>query len=154
MAIHGVGMLLTLVTCHYLNGKSNRAQTFLRGVSIVILATRMIILVHLVEPLVWAAFFLWQDALPNASVSYYFSLVQYTTVGSAFKLPVRWRLPEGPLPIAGLMTFAWSTRVLLSLAQEFQSRQLTAIFRRREARRARLQSHWSGPADQNRPRRG
>jgi len=40
------------------------------------------------------------------------------------------------LPIAGLMMFAWSTGVLFTLAQEFQSRQLAAIHHRRAARRA------------------
>lgn len=140
MAIHGFGMLVTLVTCHFLKGDAGPAQSFVRGVSVLILASWMIVLVHLVELLVWAAFFLWQDAMPNASASYYFSLMQYTTVGSALYLPVRWRLLEGLLPIAGLMTFAWSTGVLFSLAQEFQSRQLTAILQRQEARRARQQS--------------
>jgi hypothetical protein len=96
----------------------------------------MIVLVPLVELLVWAAVFLWQDAMPSASESYYFALLQYTTVGSSFNLPLRWRLLDGLLPIAGLMTFAWSTGVLFSLAQEFQSRQLAVIHHRRAARHA------------------
>jgi hypothetical protein len=100
-----------------------------------ILASWMIVLVHLVHLLVWAAFFLWQDAMPNASTAYYFALMQYTTVGSSFNLPARWHLLDGMLPIAGLMTFAWSTGVLFRLASEFQSGQLAAIGERR-ARRA------------------
>jgi hypothetical protein len=44
------------------------------------------------------------------------------------------------IPIDGLMTFAWSTGVLFTLAQEFQSRQLASIRQQREARRARRQS--------------
>ena len=94
----------------------------------------MIVLVHLVELLVWAAFFLWQDAMPNASSSYYFALMHYTTVGSSFNLPLRWRLLDGMLPIAGLMTFAWSTGVLFTLAQEFQIAQLSYIDLRRAQR--------------------
>lgn len=147
MAIHGFGMLLTLFICHSLKRDTDRAQSFLRGVSVLILASWMIVLVHLVELLVWAAFFLWQEAMPNASVSYYFSLLQYTTVGSAYNLPFRWRLLEGLLPIAGLLTFAWSTGVLFTLAQEFQSRQLTAILERRQAHRARQQARRPEPVD-------
>ena len=134
MAVHGCGMLATLYSCHAL--KRNAQDSFLRGGAVLILASWMIVLVHLVELLIWAAFFLWQDAMPNPSTSYYFSLMQYTTVGSSYSLPPRWRLLDGMLPIAGLMTFAWSTGVLFSLAQEIQNAQLAAIHGRREARRA------------------
>ena len=58
----------------------------------------------------------------------------------SFNLPLRWRLLDGMIPIAGLMTFAWSTGVLFTLAQEFQSRQLASIHQQRAARRARRQS--------------
>lgn len=136
IAIHGCGMLLTLFTTHSLKQSAEAAHSFLRGVGVMILASWMIVLVHLVELLVWAAFFLWQDAIPSASTSYYFVLLQYTTVGSSVNLPARWRLLEGLLPIAGLMTFAWSTGVLFTLAQEFQSRQLAVIHHRRATRHA------------------
>ena len=137
MAIHGCGMLTTLFTSHALKERIGAAASFLRGGAVLIVASWMIVLVHLVELLVWAAFFLWQDAMPNASSSYYFALMQYTTVGSSFNLPLRWRLLDGMLPIAGLMTFAWSTGVLFTLAQEFQSAQLSVIHRR-QAERASL----------------
>lgn len=136
MAIHGCGMLATLFTSHVLEQRTKGSHSFVRGSGILIVASWMIVLVHLIEVLVWAAFFLWQDAMPNASTSYYFALMQYTTVGSSFNLPPRWRLLDGMLPIAGLMTFAWSTGVLFTLAQEFQRKQLSAIHGRREARRA------------------
>lgn len=134
MAIHGCGMLLTLLTAHSLKPPAEAAHSFFRGVGVLILASWMIVLVHLVELLVWAGFFVWQDAMPSASTSYYFALMQYTTVGSSFNLPLRWRLLDGMIPIAGLMTFAWSTGVLFTLAQEFQSRQLAVIHHRRAAR--------------------
>lgn len=101
-----------------------------------ILASWMIVPIHLAEPLVWALFLVWQDATPSASTSYYFALMQYTTVGSAWRLPMRWRLLDGLLPIAALMTFAWSTGVLFALAQEFQTAQLSVVHLRRQARRA------------------
>jgi hypothetical protein len=137
MAIHGCGMVATLFTCHLAKGEGKHPIPFFRGGVVLILASWMIVLIHLVELLVWAAFFLWQDALPNASSSYYFALMQYTTVGSSLNLPPRWRLLEGMLPIAGLMTFAWSTGVLFSLAQEIQNAQLSAIHTLRAKRRGR-----------------
>jgi hypothetical protein len=104
---------------------------------VLIVASWIIVLVHLAELLVWAAFLLWTGAMPSASTAYYFALMQYTTVGSSLNLPPEWRLLEGMLPIAGLMTFAWSTGVLFTLAQEFQSTQLSLIHNRRAARKSR-----------------
>lgn len=135
MAIHGCGMLATLFACHAIKDETGAPVSFLRGGTVLILASWLMVLVHLVELLVWAAFFLWQDAMPNASASYYFSLMQYTTVGSDLSLPLRWRLLDGMLPIAGLMTFAWSTGILLTLAQEFQSAQLSRFHTRRMERK-------------------
>lgn len=136
MAVHGCGMLATLFASHALGHGGAQRLSFARGGAILIVASWMIVLVHLLEVLLWAAFLLWQRAMPDASTAYYFALMQYTTVGSAFGLPLRWRLLDGMLPIAGLMSFAWSTGVLFMLAQEFQSAQLSAIRARRGARRA------------------
>jgi hypothetical protein len=136
MSVHGCGMLATLFTHHALKESDGMPATFLRGGAALIVATWMIVIIHLAELLVWAAFFVWQDAMPSPSAAYYFSLMQYTTVGSSFTLPSRWRLLDGLLPIAGLMTFAWSTGVLFTLAQEFQTVQLAAIHERRKVRRA------------------
>jgi hypothetical protein len=137
MAIHGCGMLATLAASHAMGHGSAQRLSFRRGGAILILASWMIVLVHLLEVLVWAAFFLAAGAMPDPSTSYYFALMQYTTVGSNFSLPLRWRLLDGMLPIAALMSFAWSTGVLFMLAQEFQSTQLSAMHARQEARRAR-----------------
>ena len=149
MAIHGCGMLATLLACHAVKQHGPEgAVSFLRGGGVLILASWMIVLVHLAELLVWALFFVWQDAMPNPSTAYYFALMQYTTVGSAWRLPMSWRLLDGLLPIAGLMTFAWSTGVLFALAQEFQSTQLSAVHARRQARRV---ARASAPAGASRP---
>ena len=52
-------------------------------------------LVHLSEVMVWAAFFSWKGAFSNYSLSYYFSLNEFTTLGSNYNLPLHWRLLEG-----------------------------------------------------------
>lgn len=137
MAMHGCGMLATLVACRAMGHGREQRLSFMRGGAILVLASWMIVLVHLLEVLLWAAFFLWQGAMADASTSYYFALMQYSTVGSSLGLPLRWRLLDGMLPIAALMSFAWSTGVLFMLAQDFQNTQLSAIQQRQQARRAR-----------------
>ena len=140
MAMHGFGMLAVLRVNHAVKYWFKKKTDIASGLVPVILASWMIMLVHLTEVAVWAGFFSWQDAFPSRSVSYYFSLNEYTTVGSNFNLPVHWRLLEGMIATTGLLTFAWSTGILLTLAQEFQSRQLASLHQQREARRARRQS--------------
>jgi len=127
LAMHGFGMIWTMHATNVLKQRFARNQSFAMGMGVIILASWMIILVHLLEVMLWAGFFLGRGAMPNASLSYYFALMDYTTLGSNFNLPLRWRLLEGMIAIAGLMTFAWSTGVLLTLAQEFQDQQLKRL---------------------------
>ena len=131
MALHGFGMLLVLRMSQASQRRFEHAPSFSKGVFILILASWMILLVHLVEVFAWGGFFLWTNAVntttsgnANASLCYYFALMDYTTLGSSYNLHLRWRLLEGMIAVAGLLTFAWSTAVLLTLAQDFQDRLL------------------------------
>ena len=126
LVLHAFGMVMTLRTNGALQPKVVRTQSFVLDVGLLILSSWMIIVVHLFEVLVWALFIYWKQAIPNlnTSVAYYFSLNEYTTVGSNYNLVFKWRLLEGMLATAGLLAFAWSTGILLTLAQGFQDRQM------------------------------
>jgi hypothetical protein len=138
MAMHGFGMPIVLRLQGALRRRFEKTPSFAKGILILILASWSILLVHLLEVLVWAAFFLWKGALPTASLAYYFSLNEYTTVGSAYSLPLPWRLLEGMIAMAGLLTFAWSTGILFTLAQDFQAQQMKLLELRRARRAATL----------------
>jgi len=124
MAIHGVGMLLVLRFNHGLKNRFSTKRDILSGLLPIVLASCLIMIVHLSEVLVWALFFIWKGAFTNPSLAYYFSLNEYTTVGSKFSLPLNWRLLEGMIAMAGLLTFAWSTGLLITLAREFQDERM------------------------------
>ena len=124
LTMHGFGMLAVLRTNLYVKNWFVNKKHIVMNLFPIILASWMILLVHLTEVLVWALFFIWKGAFPNQSIAYYFSLNEYTTVGSNFNLPVHWRLLEGMLATAGLLAFAWSTGMLMTLAQDFQDRHL------------------------------
>jgi hypothetical protein len=124
MAIHAFGMLMTLAASRGLWRRWPPRSSVFAGVRVLILASWIIVLVHLVEIIVWASFLLWRDAMPGAADAFYFTLLQYVTVGSDLTLPERWRLLGGMIAMAGLLTFAWSTTVLLALAQRFEDAQL------------------------------
>jgi hypothetical protein len=145
MAMHGFGML-TVVRVHgALKQRFEPTPSFARGMSVIVLTGWMILLVHLLEVFAWAGFFLWHGAVntqdtanptANASLCYYFALLDYTCLGSNYNLHLRWRLLEGMISMAGLLTFAWSTGVLMTLAQDFQDQQLQLIKQKREKQRA------------------
>ncbi len=130
MAIHCFGMIATLRTSNVVRERTTRFESFFMDASVLIIASSMILIIHLLEVVVWAVFFLWRGGMPNGNTSFYFALMNYTTVGSSFSLPIRLRLLGGVLAVAGLLTFAWSTGTLLTLAQDFQERHLKAHQRR------------------------
>jgi hypothetical protein len=124
MGVHGLGMLWTLRLDSSFKARFGHRPSFIAGLSNIVVASWLLVVVHLVEVMMWAAFFQWNDCFPNFSTANYFALNEYTTVGSNFHLPHNLRLLEGMISIAGLLAFAWSTGVLLTLAREFQAQQM------------------------------
>jgi len=134
MGFHALGMLAVLRFDNRFKARFERKPSFFAGLSNLILASWFLVVVHLCEVWMWATFFLWQDCFPNRSVANYFSLNEYTTLGSELHLPLDWRLLEGMIATAGMLAFAWSTGVLLTLARDFQSKQLLRFEERRKPR--------------------
>ncbi|MFO1478052.1 MAG: hypothetical protein U1F98_15555 [Verrucomicrobiota bacterium] len=128
LAFHGFGMLTILRTMARFKAHFQKQHTLVFGLLSIVLTSWMIIVVHLLEVFSWAGFFIWKDAVSspnaNASLAYYLALMDYTTLGCNFNLVLRWRLLEGMIAIAGLLTFAWSTGVMLTLAQQLQDEYL------------------------------
>lgn len=143
LTMHGFGMLYTLRLSGAFKLRFEKVPSFVTGMTHLVLAAWMITLVHILEVIMWAGVFQWKHCFVNFSTAAYFALNEYTTVGSSFNLPQNWRLLEGMISTAGLLGFAWSTGVLLTLAQEFQEQQLQLLRQRREMPR-----HSSTPASQ------
>jgi hypothetical protein len=134
MVMHGSGVPVTLRSTEALKRRAGARRAGVTGMGILIGASWMLVLLHLLEVIVWALSCLWSGAISapeaNASVAYYFALMEYTTIGSTYNLKLDWRLLEGMNGIAGLLTFAWSTSVLLTLAEDFQRERLRVVDRR------------------------
>ena len=131
MTMHGFGMLVATETATSVGRRFAHREGSFGGVASIVLTSWIIVLVHLIEAMVWAAFFLWKNALPNVSISFYYVVMQYTTVGSEYNLPPHWRLLGGLVAMTGLLCFAWSTGVLFTVAQGLQDRRIAARERRR-----------------------
>jgi hypothetical protein len=136
MATHGTGMFVILRINESLKERYARSESFVRGLSVIILCSLLIILVSILDVLVWVGFFLLQGAQPNHSVAIYNALLNYTTLQADY-LPLRWHLLEALLGMTGLITFAWSTGILYVLAQDFQDAQLGKRKREEQGKPAR-----------------
>ena len=79
-----------------------------------------LLLLHLAEIAVWALFYWWQQCLPDAESSFYFSGVTYTTVGYGdLVLPQEWRL-LGPVEgLTGILMCGLSTGFFFAVVSKF-----------------------------------
>lgn len=86
------------------------------GIVAILLAT------HFVGVIVWAAFYFLMEMVPSLSAAMYFSVGSYTTLGAdGIKLHGRWRGFGGFEAMTAMLMFGWSTAVLASIVQKFQS---------------------------------
>ena len=128
LVIHGVGLFYTMRLSSALLLRPRKPSPSL-GMVVVVLAAMTIVVLHLTEVMVWAAFFTWKHAQPNPFSAFYYALLNYTTLGAGY-LPIRWRLLEGLLPMAGLISFAFSTSVLIALAPHFMTQAMKEHWQR------------------------
>ena len=63
MTLHGFGMVSILRVQERLKQKFHAHESFFGGLTHLVLASWMILLVHLIEVLVWAGFFYWKTAI-------------------------------------------------------------------------------------------
>ena len=129
MVLHGLGMVATLRASQAMQRRIKSPGSFLGNAWVLVVTSWMIVTTHIADVQVWGAFLTWRGALPTLSIANYYALLQYTTVGSGIALPYEWRLLGGALPMAGMLTFAWSTAVLLKIAVQFEQAQLGRLHR-------------------------
>jgi hypothetical protein len=122
IAIHAGGLFYTTRISGSLLARMKHHH---HGVSLalVIVIVWVIVVLHMIEVTVWAGFFTWKGAQPNGFSAFYNALVNYTTLGAGY-LPLRWRLLEGMLGMAGLLSFALSTSMLVAVTHQIVLRAL------------------------------
>jgi Ion channel len=84
----------------------------------------IIVLLHLIETLVWAAYYDLASLFGDFETSWYFSLGSYTTIGYGdVVLPAKWRTLGGLEGITGVLLCGLSTAFLFAFVNEmFASR--------------------------------
>jgi ion channel len=93
--IHAAG--LGIVLAHVLHSPARTDTRFWPITWLLIRIAWLLIVIHLLEIAVWGLFFWWEECLPDAESSFYFSGVTYATLGYGdLLLPKEWRM-FGPL---------------------------------------------------------
>jgi type IV secretory pathway TrbD component len=79
-------------------------------------AAAVLLLGHIAEVGVWAAFYAIADVAPPAADAFYFAFVNYTTLGYGDVVPsAEWRLIGPITAMNGVLLFGWSTAVLFDV---------------------------------------
>jgi hypothetical protein len=84
-----------------------------------------LLLLHLIESAAWAGYYYLSGLLPDAETAMYFSLTSYTTIGYGdVVLPVQSRL-LGPIEGGvGILTFGWSTAIMVAAIPRIYGKRL------------------------------
>ena len=91
----------------------------------IIRVVSVLLLIHLVEAAIWAAFYRISGLFSEFETALYFSITSYTTVGYGdVLLPPSWRV-LGPMEAAvGILMFGWSTAIIVAAITRMQADQL------------------------------
>jgi hypothetical protein len=107
---------------------AQRVLGFWQGAWLFILVAGWIVLLHLLEISVWAAFYCWKGAMTDLQSALYFSAVTYTTTGYGdLVLPRDWRLVGGVEALTGILMCGWSTGFFVALVGRLYERQAPTI---------------------------
>jgi hypothetical protein len=119
--IHAAGVTWAL---RQLRRRAASIRGFWPGTWMFVQLAILMLLLHLVEISLWAAMYLWNGALPDASSAMYFSAVTYTTTGYGdVVLPPPWRLDAGIEALTGILMCGWSTGFFFATVNRLYDRQ-------------------------------
>jgi len=123
VTIHGAGMMLGLRWLTRAWPLREHTFSLPRTFWILIRAVFGLLLLHLLQITVWAAFYQLSGCFQDFQTSFYFSATSYSTVGYGDVVPApAWRV-MGPIEaVTGVLMFGWSTGVLFSMVNHLQAK--------------------------------
>lgn len=122
VAIHGIGMTLGI---RWLGRSWPRKDSRFKLVRTFWLLVRVVyglLLLHLLQISVWAAFYQFGGCFPDFATSFYYSASSYSTVGYGdVVLPHEWRILGAVEAVTGVIMFGWSTGALFTIVHHLHA---------------------------------
>ena len=114
VVVHAVGMALML---RALDRRASTSPTLLWAISWrLVWVACYLLLIHLVEIALWAAFYLWKQCLPDFETALYFSGVTYATIGyGELVLAQPYRLLAPIEGLTGILMCGLSTGIFFAM---------------------------------------
>ena len=110
----GMAVLIHCARAHIATGIKGLSPV--RSAVLMVRFTTLIIVLHILQTLIWAAFYRWH-CLPSWEASFYFSAASYSTVGYGdVVLPRVWRLMGPVESITGVLMCGLSVSFLFTIA--------------------------------------
>lgn len=116
LLLHVVGVLVMAEWLLQHRGYVERKSATTRYAVLLILLFSGIMLLHIAETTLWAAFYYTRALFSNFETSLYFSLTSYTTIGYGdVLLPQRWRLLGAIEGVSGVLLCGISTAFIFAV---------------------------------------
>jgi len=110
-------MVLTAVFRWARRAKLGGRHWFWRSTWLLIQVAWWTLLAHLAEIAVWAGLYFWKDLFSSFEISFYFSLVTYSTVGYGDVVaPPHWSNVAAVEGLVGILLCGWSTGSFFAIA--------------------------------------
>jgi Ion channel len=124
VAIHGLGMILGLRWLRLARPDHHVHHfTLPQMFWVLVRVIYGLLLLHLLQILVWAACYHWNDCFPDFATCFYYSATSYSTVGYGdVNPPENWRILGAIEAVTGILMFGWSTGALFSVVNHLQGR--------------------------------
>lgn len=116
LLIHGLAVLANINFIRYERRRGRLGVGFVIDFAIVVVAMLLVFVAHLIEMALWAGLFVICGEFQEFGVAYYFSAVNYTTLGYGdLIMSPSWKL-LGPLEAAdGALMFGVSTAMIFTV---------------------------------------
>jgi hypothetical protein len=115
IAIHALVTTLVVRVAQRV-GARERPHPSLHLMAVMIPTVSVLMAIHAIEVVVWAAAYSAADAAPAEAHLIYFAFVNYTTLGYGDVIPVeRWQLLGPITAMNGVLLFGWSTALIFEV---------------------------------------